>query len=471
MIAAYVTLAIICSGLILYLKNSTANQAIGFLFLSAQVGLTGYAFLNQGAADSWYFSFDSLGILLSLVLSILSITTFYHSYLYIKRHPNSPQNISIYYAALILLIASMTGAYFANHVGVLWFWLEVTTVSVSILIYHERTAIAVEAAWKYIFICSIGISFAFLGILFLSALASASGLTELYLDQLTASATGMNITWLKIVFILVLTGFSAKWGLFPLHTVCVDAHTGAPPPISAFISTTLMNVGFLGVFRFYAIISQTDALPWANRVLMICGIVSIALSAMQLLRVKHFKRMFAFSSLEQMGIVALALSVGGIGYFAAILHIILHSFAKAGLFYQIGQVNSVYNSYWIKDTGGYMKVNPLGAVVILLLFIMITAMPPSGLFVSELMVFKALFGGSHYFVGIFALIMLSVIIFVFIKNFAQLLYARDQSAGPVHINQMETVSQFLMIALIIYLAFDPPVFFTNLIYSAISILT
>ena len=473
MITLYLILAIVSSALILILKSKAANQVLGLLFLSLQVGVTIYAFTHKGATDSLYFNFDSLGILLAMVLSILSISTFYHSFLYLKRHPVVIQNDCLYYAALILLIASMTGAYFANHMGVLWFWLEATTLCVSVLIYHERTSIAIEAAWKYIFICSIGISFAFMGILFLSAVASTGGLTDLNLSALTVSAGVMNITWLKIAFILVLTGFSAKWGIFPLHTVCVDAHTGAPPPISAFISTTLMNVGFLGVFRMYTIVAQTDALPWANRVLMICGIISITLSAMQLLRVTHFKRMFAFSSLEQMGIVALALSAGGIGYYAAILHIVLHSFAKAGLFYQIGQVDTVYHSYWIKDSGGYMKVNPLGAVVILLLFIMVTAMPPSGLFVSELMVFKALFAGSHYYVAILALIVMSVIMFVFGRNFSQLLFFHESNkpmTRSMDINRTETISQFILIALIIYLAFDPPLFFTELINSTIAIL-
>jgi len=471
MMTIYFISSIAITGLVLALRNRRANRLLGAVFLALQLGITWYAFQHKDTLDSTFFNFDSLGILLSLVLSVLSATTLYHSHLYLQRHEVSLQNESIYYAALILLIGSMTGAYFSNHVGVLWFWLEATTLCVSVLIYHERSAIAIEAAWKYIFICSIGISFAFMGILFLSAVAYAGGLTELHLNELVASAKGMNITWLKIAFLLVFTGFSAKWGLFPLHTVCVDAHTGAPPPISAFISTTLMNVGFLGVFRIYTIVAQTNALPWANRVLMICGITSIALSAIQLLRVKHFKRMFAFSSLEQMGIVALGLAAGGIGYYAAILHIVLHSFAKAGLFYHIGQVDSIYHTYWIKETGGYMKVNPLGALVVLMMVIMITAMPPSGLFVSEFMVFKALFGGSHFLIGILALILMSFIIFVFVRNFSQLLYSNKDTSPiskVVSINRAETFSQFLLIAIILYLALTPPLFFTDLINSAVA---
>lgn len=465
----YFLAAFVCGGLILLLRNKTINFALRCTFLLAQLGIVTYAFLHPGVTDSLYFNFDSIGIILATVLSILSIATFYHSYLYHKRHPVNLKNESIYYAFLILLITAMTGAYFTNHMGVLWAWLEATTLSVSVLIYHERTATSLEATWKYVFICSIGISIAFIGILFLSIVATKGGLTNLFLTDLMAAAKVMDMTWLKIAFLLLFTGFSAKLGIFPLHTVCVDAHTAAPSPISAFISTSLMNVGFLGIFRMYSIIAQTEAHHWANQILMISGVLSIAISAMQLLRVKHFKRMFAFSSLEQMGIVAIGLSVGGIGYYAAILHIVLHSFAKAGLFYQIGQVDSILHTYWIKDTGGYMKINPLGAVVLLLLFIMITAIPPSGLFVSELMVFKSLFREHHYLISIALLTFLSVSIFALGRNFMQLLYSTDQgSPATVGVNKAETFSQFILIILILYMAYSPPLFFIKLINSAIA---
>ncbi len=468
----YFLVAFACGGLIMLFRNSTANLVLRTAFLVTQLGVATYAFLHPGVTDSVYFTFDSLGIILASVLSILSIATFYHSYLYHKRHPINLKNESIYYASLILLITAMTGAYFTNHMGGLWAWLEATTLSVSVLIYHERTTTALEATWKYVFICSIGISIAFIGILFLSIVATKGGLTNLFLTDLMAAAKIMDTTWLKIAFLLLFTGFSAKLGIFPLHTVCVDAHTAAPTPISAFISTSLMNVGFLGIFRMYSIIAQTEAYHWANQILMISGVLSIAISSMQLLRVKHFKRMFAFSSLEHMGIVTVALSVGGVGYYAAILHIVLHSFAKAGLFYQIGQVDNLLHTYWIKDTGGYMKLNPLGAVVILLLFLMITAIPPSGLFVSELMIFKSLFGGHYYLIGMVLLLFLSVTIFALGRNFMWLLYSIDQAVPKAaEINKAETFSQFILIGLITYLAYSPPLFFTKLINSAIANLT
>jgi hydrogenase-4 component F len=251
-----------------------------------------------------------------------------------------------------------------------------------------------------------------------------------------------------------------------LHTVAVDAHTVAPPPISAFISTSLMNVGFIGIFRIFTIISQTEVLQWARNLLLIVGILSIFMSAIQLLRIKHYKRMFAFSSLEHMGIVALGLGIGGLGYYAAVLHIIFHSFAKAGLFYQIGQVHQFFKSYWVKDVTGYFKKNPIGGLSMLFGVISILAIPPSGLFVSEFYIFKALFFRHQYFIAIFVLLLLTVIIYAFIKNSMHLLYNEEndlKEINSVKTNPYETISQFILFGLIIYLGINPPVFFTDLI--------
>ena len=188
--AIYFLVAFICGGLILLLRNKTANLVLRSAFLLTQLGVTAYAFLHPGITDSIYFNFDSIGIILAGVLSVLSIATFYHSYLHHKRHPISITNESIYYASLILLITAMTGAYFTNHMGVLWAWLEATTLSVSVLIYHERTATSLEATWKYVFICSIGISIAFIGILFLSIVATTEGSTNFILRRSDVSCEG-----------------------------------------------------------------------------------------------------------------------------------------------------------------------------------------------------------------------------------------------------------------------------------------
>jgi hydrogenase-4 component F len=469
---AFFILSILISSLVVLFKTRLANIIFTSIFIVLHILLSFYALFHNGLYDSLYFTFDSLGIILSFILSLLSVFTLFHSVLYLNRHVSGKRNESLYFAALVMLISSMTGAYFANHLAVMWVCIESTTLFVALLIFHERSKIALEAAWKYLYVSSIGVTIAFMGLLFLSAISNIHGIKTLDIRSLVYTAGNMNPVYLKITFLLVLVGFSAKMGIVPLHTVTVDAHTAAPFPISAFISTTLMNVGFLGIFRIFSIVSHSVVFGWTNNVLMIVGALSIILSTIQLLRIKHFKRMFAFSSLEHMGIIALALSLGKPGYYAALLHIVFHSFVKAGLFYQIGQVYHYYKSYLTSDCGSYFKLNPAGAIAIVLGFISITAIPPSGLFVSEFLVFKAMFLTKHFILACFILFLFVVIMYVFGKHFFFLLYSKEPenlSIENIEENKFEVISQFALFLLVIYLGFNPPDIFVSLINSAISI--
>lgn len=474
MFLAFIILSIILSLSIYLVKNSFYTRVVSLLFLLVLVFIIGYACMHLEETNSWYFKFDNLGVLLALVLGVLSCATFYHSTLYLKRNKFSINQEAGYYSSLIMLVTAMLSAYFSENIAVLWISIEATTLFVSLLIFHKRTKEALEAAWKYLFISSVGVALAFIGILFLSITASSSGITDLSLSHLLSVTQTMSPGWLKMAFLLTLTGFSAKMGIFPLHTVGIDAHTVAPPPINAFISTTLKNVGFLGVFRMFTIVAQTEILQWAQNVLIIAGILSIFMAAIQLLRIKHYNRMFAFSGLEHMGIVALGLGIGGAAYYAAVLHIVLHSFAKAGLFYQIGQAHQFFNSYWIKDASGYFKMNPLGGLAIILGLISILAIPPSGLFISKFLIFKSMFVHGYYYIAVFVLILLTIIIYSFSKNILHLLYGKtDNNVKQKHveINPYETISQFVLFGSVIYLGVNPPSFFTSLINSAIEILT
>ena len=473
MFVVFIILSIVLSFSIFLIKNRTITKIFFGIFLVLLTGINSYAFLHINQANSIYFKFDSIGIILSLILNILSIATIYHSYLYLKRHQYSKKQEARYYASLMMLITAMISAYFSENIAVLWVSIETTTLFVSILIFFERTKEALEAAWKYLFISSVGVALAFIGILFLSITASSNGLTDLSISHLIETANSMNPIWLKMAFLLVLTGFSVKMELFPLYTVSIGAHTVILPPINVFLSTALMNVGFLGIFRIFTIISQTEILHWAQNVLLIVGVLSIFMSAIQLLKIKHYKRMLAYSSLEHAGIVALGLGIGGIGYYAAILHLVLHSLVKAGLFSQMGQVHRYFNSYWIKDVAGYFKLNPIGGLMMIVGFISILAMPPSGMFVSEFLVFKAMFLAKHYYIGIFVLLLLTLIIYSFSKNIFHLLYGEPQEKLTIEKlkpNNYETISQFVLFGLAIYLGINPPVFFTDLINSAITIL-
>ncbi|MBU0487501.1 MAG: hypothetical protein KKA07_16335 [Bacteroidetes bacterium] len=455
------------------MKRKEVTNILLVLFLIGQTALSYYAYISIDQTDSLFFKFEPIGILFSWVLNLLSYTSVYYSRIYLKQHSNSVRQESIYYGLLILLIAAMTGAYFAENMAILWVCIEATTLFVAGLIYHDRSKIAIEAAWKYLFITSIGVAIAFIGILFLSIVSGESNFTGFNFGNIVLLAKEIDPLVIKIAFVLVLTGFSAKMGVFPLYSAAIDAHTVAPPPVSAFISTTLMNVGFLGIFRVYQIVAQTDAIGWANNVLMLAGILSVFLATIQLLRIKHFKRMFAFSSLEHMGIVCIGIAVGGIGYYAAILHLVFHSLVKAGMFYQIARVNNTFNSYWIKDSGNYMKISPVDSLLVILSLVLITAIPPSGLFVTEFLVFKAMFLNDNIYLAILALFLLTIILFVITRKILHLLFAPqpdDYSVKPSVDSNISLIPVLILFALSVYLVIFPPPVISELIYSAIGLL-
>ncbi len=471
-LSVFFILSIILSALIVPLKSRTLNLIAASFYTLCVALLSIYAFFHLNDTDSLFFKFDALGTIFTAVLSILSFTTLYHSITYLNRHHFSVRHQSIYFAALMLLTTAMIATYFCQNIIVQWVSIEATTLFVSLLIYHERSEVAVEASWKYLFVSSVGVAFAFIGILIMTVVANQSDIQDLNFSGLAELAKTADPIWLKVTFLLILTGYSAKMGIFPLHTVTVDAHTAAPPPISAFISTTLMNVGFFGIFRVFEIIAGTPVLTWAQNVLFIVAILSIFMSAVQLLKIKHFKRMFAFSSLEHMAIVTLGLAVGGIGYYAAILQLVLHSFTKASLFYQIDTAHSVYKSYWIKDAGDYIRINPSGALALLFGFISITAIPPAGLFISELMIFKALFNGSYYFTAALFLLFITVILFAFGKHMLRLLFLKHHTNFS-HIqafNRYETLPSFVLLGLAAWLGFFPPPGFSEMINAAVNAL-
>lgn len=472
MLIIFFILALLISVSVFFSKSRKLNYILSGLFLISLQAISIFAYSKLGETDTHYYKFDALGVILSFVLSLLSIATFYHSFLYFKRHSCSIKHESTYYASLIMFITAMMSAYFAENMALLWVSIEATTLFVSVLIFHERTKDALEATWKYLFVSSVGIALAFIGILFLSMAASDNGLTDLSFQKLITVAGSMNPVWLKIAFLLILTGFSVKISLFPLFAVAIDAKTIVSSPVNALMSSALLNVGFIAIFRTLVIISHSDSFFWAQNVLMITGVISVFIATIQMMRIKRLKRMYAFSSMEHMGIVVIGLAVGGIGYYAAVLHLIFHSFIKASLFYQIGPIRQFFKSNWLKDSGNYFKLNPVNGLAVIVGLISILAIPPSGLFVSEFLTFKALFLGGHIYIAVFVLVLLTVIIYIFSKNTFHLLYGEmptDDGIINAEINPYESISQFILLSLVIYLGINPPVFFTDLINVAIAV--
>ena len=344
----------------------------------------------------------------------------------------------------------------------------------ALLIYHDRTGITLEATWKYVFICSVGIALANLGILFLGFIYGREDATSLSFTSLAVIINQADPMYLKIAFLLVLIGFSTKMGLSPMHTVTIDAHSVAPPPVSALISTTLMNVGFLAIFRVYTLFSSSTILPFMNSVLILAGVFSLLIAAGFMLKAKQLKRMLAYSSLENMGLVAIAIGVGGTGYYAALLLLVLHSLAKSSLFYQMGQLSRVLHTFKLDDCGRYMKLYPAGAMVLILGMICILAIPPSGLFITEFMISNGLVNNGQWFVLIVSIVLLCFVVYAMTTRFMHIIFSNPRQEvdlmEPGKVSPVETISQFVFLGLVMLIFFYQPRFLADLINQSIELL-
>jgi hydrogenase-4 component F len=473
MTAIYLITAFVIAGLLFVNRNTVLNNLMIILYGFLQTGFTIYACFHYKVSVLTYFTFDSLGLLLLMTLSIITIPALIHSHLYIKRHDETPQSRSIYFAAMVVLIASITAAYLANHIAVIWIFTELTTLSASMLIYHHRNKLALEGTWKYVFICAISITFVFIGILFLSLSLQHAGSTDLSFANLMLYKDQLNPFWLRLAFLFIFTGFTAKLGLVPMYTAGIDAKDKAPAPAGALLASVLMNLGFVGVFRFYAIVAHTSLFHWANLIIFIAAFISIFVATVYMTKVMNLKRMLAYSGIEHMGIVMLGLAAGGVGYYAAILHIILHAFVKSGIFFQYNQIYRTFQSKSITHVGNYFKYNPTGAIVLLIGFISATAMPPSGLFVSEFLIFRSLFEANYIILLIVVLLLLTIVIWAFGKNVFKILFLPvpdiDESKIP-KINPWESLSQYVLMFTAVWLGLNPPTVFVQLIQDAIKIL-
>jgi len=454
-------------------RNKTITFILLGLFLILQGALAFHAYFNLQTTDWSYFTYDSLGVLLLATLSIISVPAIFHSHIYLEDQPAPQESRAIYYAAIVLLLTAISAGYLANHIAVTWIFTEITTLSASALIYHHRNKLALEGTWKYVFICAISITFVFIGILFLSLSLEHAGSDDLSFKNLVANSSSLNPFWLRLAFLFIFTGFTAKLGLVPMFTAGIDAKDKAPAPAGALLSSVLMNLGFVGIFRFYIVVANTPLHHWAKLVIGIAAFLSVFIATVYMIKVKNIKRMMAYSGLEHMGLVMLGIAAGGIGYYAAILHIILHAFVKSSLFFQFTQLYRVFQSKSIYYVGNYFKYNTAGAMVLLLGFISATAMPPSGLFVSEFLIFRSMFEAHQIVLLVAVLLLLTMIIWAFGKSILKILLIPpvefDDSNVPV-ISPWESASQFFLLALAAYLGLNPPAEFVQMIKDSIMLL-
>lgn len=394
------------------------------------------------ATSGMFFTFDQAGTLFYILLAIVGSFVLFHSQEYLRG--DDFRHYRKYFALLMLLITAITGVYFANNIAITWILLETTTLCSAGILYHRHSEQTLEATWKYLFVCSTGIAIAYLGILLLSAAASNNSLS--YTDMSLLIAHG-NPLYLKVAFLLILTGYSCKMEIFPLYTIGVDANFAAPAPASALLSTGLVNAGFLAIFRIYKLFAHTEVFDWVRHVMIIIGVLSLIVGALFLRRTNNYKRFLSYSTVENMGIVAIGLGIGGIGVWAALFHVICHTFIKSSLFLQIAVVRQIYNGYRINRIGDYININKAGAIGLLAGMVVVLAFPPSPLFLSELMILSETITSGNWWLTAVMLLLLCIVIYSVCQRFIRLCYHPNQDELHLsNINRRLSYSALILLA-------------------------
>ena len=355
------------------------------LFFVALVGVVACVATRLDTTHWGFFTFDRLGVTYLGLMSLVGLLVVWRSVRYLDTE--SLRHLKIYYGSLVLLALTLVGVYLSNNVAVTWIFLEATTLATAGLTYHRRTGRALEATWKYLFVSSVGIAIAYLGVLLL---ATASPDTLSYEGVTQAVSEGGNPLYLRLAFLFILVGYSTKLELFPLFTVGVDANHASPAPSSAFISSALVGGGFVALLRVYKIMEASGEIAWVRGVLAVVAVLSVVASAVYLGRTGNYKRLLAYSTVEHSGIAVLGLALGGVGVVAAVLHSLGHTLTKAVLYLQMSVVGRVAGTYRVGRVGGYWAVDRIGGAVLLMASVALVALPPSLLFRSEFLIFSGL---------------------------------------------------------------------------------
>jgi hydrogenase-4 component F len=290
-----------------------------------------------------------------------------------------------------LFIAAMLLALTSNNMGLIWVAMEAATLSTVLLVTLYRTPASLEAGWKYFILCSVGIAQALFGTILLYFAAErvlgGSGMTALLWTNLNEVKGELEPAVLTLAFVFLLVGYGTKVGLAPLHNWLPDAHAEGPTPISAVLSGLLLNVAIYAVVRCKVLVEGSLQSELPSRMLMAFGLLSVVLAALFLWRQKDVKRLFAYSSIEHMGIIAFAFGMGGpVANFAALLHMTVHSLTKSAIFYSVGHAAQKTGTQVIDDIRGLVTVSPTVGWGLMAGSLAILGMPPFGVFASEFLI-------------------------------------------------------------------------------------
>jgi len=346
-----------------------------------------------------YLQVDDLNIVFIVLNTFVAFTTSIFSATYIAHELETgrltPTYLRFYHAMFQIMMFGMNLALVANNIGLMWVAVELATLTTVVMVGIYRTPEALEAAWKYFILGSVGIAMALFGTILVYMAARpviGQGLESMAWTTLIKHVADFDPGLLNVAFVFLLLGYGTKVGLAPLHAWLPDAHAEGPTPISAVLSGLLLNVALYAVLRFKMLLNANPHTIPAGPLMVTMGLVSLIFAALMLYRRRDIKRLFGYSSIEHMGIIAFAFGMGGpLANFAGLLHMTMHSLTKSAIFFSVGHVAQVKGTQKIADIKGLSVTHPTLGWTLAIGVIAIAGLPPFGIFMSEFLVVTSTF--------------------------------------------------------------------------------
>jgi len=408
------------AGILLAFRNpcfaTRAALLLGALEVTALGAIVWQVHVHGELQEGQYLRADALSAFFLLGIAFVSALALIYASGYL-RHTGEGRFSSPrwFYALVFMFLFTMISVCLSANLGLLWIMMEGTTLASALLVGFYNTEGAVEAGWKYLMVCTVGIAFALFGTIVLYLAAVKAGMSPASaLDWVSlmnaAPRMGFDPHLVKLSFVFVIVGFGTKIGFVPMHSWLPDAHTEAPTPISALLSAVLLNCAMYALMRYDAIVSRSVGSGFPHTLLLIFGLLSMVVAGLLILVQRNLKRLLAYSSIEHMGIIAVGLGLGGpLGLWGALLHTFNHSTAKSLLFFSAGNVRHNVGTLHMDGIRGISRVMPQTSAALVVGGLAIVGLPPLSLFVSEFAILSEAFAQARYLVAALFLMMLSVV--------------------------------------------------------------
>ncbi|MHB9133032.1 MAG: proton-conducting transporter transmembrane domain-containing protein [Armatimonadota bacterium] len=442
------------------LPGLTALLMLGQLALACWVCIPA---LRQTVTGPHDFALDGIGAAFLLITTLVATAALIHAALLLPAERTHAPEISdrqlrTFYLLAGLFLMAMYAVLLAQNLGYLWIAMEATTLVSAPLVFYHRSRHALEASWKYLLLCSVGIAFALFGTILIVAAQHGVGVEgSLRFHDLLNNAAKYDPLLLRLGFIFCLLGYGTKAGLFPLHSWLPDAHSEAPAPASAMLSGALLNCALVAIWRLAQLMNAAGQGELVRQILVPAGAITVLAAGVMLIRQRDLKRMWAYSSVEHVGLLALAIGLNATPLF--VLHALNHSLVKVALFLIAGSILYQYGTKALQKLSGLLQTVPAWGILLAAASFAIAGSPPFGTFLSEWLLLRDTFAAGEYLAAGLVIVGLTITFVALASHVGRILFGHavttDRPRPSLAWSAVPAV--LLVLAILTGLALAPPV--------------